>query len=67
MDNREFREDLPETLAKIKSKTAEEKLMLIRKALYSDEHMLKVMVKILIIADPEAVDDVVLWLESRKS
>lgn len=53
------------TLDKIAGLGAEEKLALIRKAMYSDEHLLKVMFKIMLIADPEAADDIIEWLSSR--
>jgi len=52
-------------LDKIAGLSADEKLELIRKAMYSDEHLLKVMFKIMLIADPEAADDIMEWIDAR--
>ena len=53
------------TLVKIETMTAEEKLDLIKKAMYSEEHLLKAMFKIMLIADPGAAGDIVAWFAGR--
>lgn len=52
-------------LENVEGLSAEEKLALIRKAMYSDEHLLKVMFKIMLIADPESADDIIEWFNCQ--
>lgn len=54
-----------ETLMKIGSLSAEEKVELVKKSLYSDEHMLKILIRILLIVDPGAADDIAQWFHHR--
>lgn len=54
-----------EILAKVEAMADAEKLELIRDAMYSEEHLLKAMYKIMLIVDPGAVDDICAWFKGR--
>ncbi|MEA5115958.1 MAG: hypothetical protein VB050_18230 [Geobacteraceae bacterium] len=55
-----------EAFNKMKTMSPEQKLSLIKAALYSDEHILKILVKVMFIADPGGVNDVLSWLKNRR-
>lgn len=54
-----------ETLAKVDAMTDTDKMELIKKAMYSEEHLLKAMFKIMLIVDPGAADDICAWFKGR--
>lgn len=55
------------TLANIEKLSDTEKMQLVRDAIYSDEHLFKVLFRIALIADPGNTDASVEWIKARIS
>lgn len=53
------------TQERLDTMTAGELRALIKEALYSEDHLLKAFVKIMLIVDPGAVEDMYAWIKAR--
>jgi len=56
-----------ETLEQVNALSDAEKLVLVRSALYSDDHLFKVLFRIALIVDPDNTETSLEWLKSRLS
>lgn len=56
-----------DTLEQVNALPDGEKLALVKSALYSDDHLFKVLFRIALIVDPENTDQSIDWLRSRVS
>jgi len=54
-----------ETLEQVNALPAEEKLLLVRSAMYSDDHLFKILFRIALIVDPDNTETSLNWLKSR--
>lgn len=56
-----------ETLEQVSALSDSEKLLLVKSALYSDDHLFKVLFRIALIVDPDNTESSLEWLKSRLS
>jgi hypothetical protein len=54
-----------QSLDKIVAMQPDAKIVMIKEALYSDENLLKIVVKIMMIVDPDSIHGILDWLKAK--